>query len=433
MSTLYRLVISSVLEWFVLSWLVSHSRRQKAKKLWDRPPENPDKKHLLWFHAASVGELETLWPIIVSIAEQGAAGEKSRRPGFVLTVFSESAEARLNTLKLKLEEMGTEVFASGYSPWEGQWKQAFLKIRPLVFVTAKYEAWPELWMALSELSLPLIIVSARQRRSLSVSKMVCKLMGVALPKMTLLTVDSSHQKPLELSFPSASVQSVGEPRWDQVFQRLESGSSRAKELLTLMKAAPRPWGVLAQVWPQDLEVWRGVFKTGIHRSAGTLFIVPHKVDEQSLKPIENFLRVSSMTWQRSSSLRLTNLASRDIQISTLVVDEMGFLSELYSGVDWVYVGGGFGDGVHSTIEPAVHGIPLCCGPNGSEKFTEIAQLESRGQLRLVRTPFDVQQWIQSVSDQSESLMAKRDRWKQSALQEKGATTRICQIILGMLP
>ena len=74
--------------------------------------------------------------------------------------------------------------------------------------------------------------------------------------------------------------------------------------------------------------------------------------------------------------RLGNPASRKFGSRPCVlVDEMGFLSELYGAADWAYVGGGFGAGVHSTIEPAIQGIPILIGPVRADHFTEIGQLQ----------------------------------------------------------
>jgi len=75
----------------------------------------------------------------------------------------------------------------------------------------------------------------------------------------------------------------------------------------------------------------------------------------------------------------------------ILVDEMGFLAEFYELADWAFVGGGFGKGVHSTLEPACHGIPVFCGPSGAESFTEIQLLQEKEQLRVVHSSYELTQ------------------------------------------
>ena len=68
--------------------------------------------HRVWFHAASTGELESLWPVIETWIR---ASDEIRREA-VVTVFSQSAYERAVELGREIDGI---VYA-GYSPWEGQ-------------------------------------------------------------------------------------------------------------------------------------------------------------------------------------------------------------------------------------------------------------------------------------------------------------------------
>ncbi len=57
----------------------------------------------------------------------------------------------------------------------------------------------------------------------------------------------------------------------------------------------------------------------------------------------------------------------------LVIDCIGILSSLYRYADFAYIGGGFGVGIHNTLEAAVYGVPLAFGPN-YRKFQEAIDL-----------------------------------------------------------
>ena len=60
-------------------------------------------------------------------------------------------------------------------------------------------------------------------------------------------------------------------------------------------------------------------------------------------------------------------------LTTLVIDNIGMLSSLYQYGDIAYIGGGFGAGIHNTLEAAAFGLPVIFGPN-YEKFKEAKDL-----------------------------------------------------------
>jgi len=51
-----------------------------------------------------------------------------------------------------------------------------------------------------------------------------------------------------------------------------------------------------------------------------------------------------------------------INYRDIICDSIGKLLQLYAIGNFAYVGGGFGEGVHSVAEPGGYGLPLSCGP-----------------------------------------------------------------------
>jgi 3-deoxy-D-manno-octulosonic-acid transferase len=68
----------------------------------------------------------------------------------------------------------------------------------------------------------------------------------------------------------------------------------------------------------------------------------------------------------------------------IIVDRTGILSALYRVGSLAYVGGGFGAGVHSVLEPAAYGIPVLCGPR-IERSRDAEEMAGCGILAVVRT------------------------------------------------
>ena len=106
---------------------------------------------------------------------------------------------------------------------------------------------------------------------------------------------------------------------------------------------------------------------------------------------------------------------------------MGFLSELYSAADWAWVGGGFGKGIHSTLEPSIHGIPVGVGPRGTSQFAEVEALTGSGQLSVVSSSSDLGCWVMSSAPPEVN-----ERWKKEALARLGATHRIIEALVSHL-
>jgi 3-deoxy-D-manno-octulosonic-acid transferase len=132
---------------------------------------------------------------------------------------------------------------------------------------------------------------------------------------------------------------------------------------------------------------------------------------------------------RTSKLAGPELVARQEGV-VILGDELGFLSELYAAVDWGYVGGGFGAGVHSMIEPAIHGIPIACGTKNADKFPEIAELRQTGQLRLLSGPKDIREWHGYAIEvaRSQAAGSSGEEWRQQALSRLGSTDRVMQAL-----
>jgi 3-deoxy-D-manno-octulosonic-acid transferase len=185
---------------------------------------------------------------------------------------------------------------------------------------------------------------------------------------------------------------------------------------------------LGSAWEADLSV----LGENLFKLPGTIWLVPHQVDEARMREFEEILRKSGVSYLTSSEMRApgsqsqaqssAGLLSQGAVVRCVLVNEMGFLSELYSCADWAYVGGGFGKGVHNTIEPAIHGIPIACGPAKNDRFPEIGCLRKTGQLRVLRDTQEASLWLAEL--ELRSYASQRKHWKEKALDQLGATERI---------
>jgi 3-deoxy-D-manno-octulosonic-acid transferase len=364
-----------------------------------------------WFHAASAGELETLIPLI----ERMRASDKK----LLVTSFSKSALPQLNKIQ------GDTVVVS-LSPLEGNWLEWLARLKPRAFITVKYEAWPELWASLSQCEIPLLILGAQARSSLRWVLRLSSILGFSIPKnlkmVSFFQKESREARLLLTDFPQSEVVYEADPRWDRVFDRLEKGSQSRSDLwFEAARDFPRPWRGLAQVWPSDFNHLRSLIEPGFE---GTTWIIPHRLDSKNLDDIVGCLGSVGATeiHQLNSEGRLERKGSASQRSAPIIlVAETGLLVELYAGMDQVYIGGGFESGVHSTLEPAVRGIPLACGPMKVEYFSEIQALIALGQLGIVRNDGDLQGWFERAKS---SPPKDRENWLLAARKRRGASERL---------
>lgn len=102
-----------------------------------------------------------------------------------------------------------------------------------------------------------------------------------------------------------------------------------------------------------------------------LIIAPHVIEENHLVEIIGKLK--------RPYVRYTRADEKNVQrADCLIIDCFGLLSSIYRYGDIAYIGGGFGTGIHNTLEAAVYGIPVIFGPK-YQKFMEAVQLlEAKG-------------------------------------------------------
>ncbi len=82
--------------------------------------------------------------------------------------------------------------------------------------------------------------------------------------------------------------------------------------------------------------------------------------------------------------------------------------------------------MHSTIEPAIRGIPILVGERGTDRFNEIEQLRDSGQLKVLLPNDDPEPSILQLQDRISS--EQKSIWKKEAVERLGATSKIISIL-----
>lgn len=316
------------------------------KEAW-KQLEQTHEGNWIWFHCASLGEFEQGRPLIEQTRNQFPEHR------ILLTFFSPSG------YEIRKNYEGVDLVT--YLPYDtkSNMKRLLREFNPELVVFIKYELWHHLLEALHRKSIPYLIVSANFRPG----QIFFRPYGAMFRKMlqrahTIFVQDPGSRKLLD-EIGITNVEVSGDTRFDRVMKISEQGTVPA-----IIKdfAAGKKVLVAGSTWPADEALLLDLYKSDVFRD-WKLIIAPHE--------IENLERFRKLAVSMYSEFRENS--SSEI----LVIDRIGLLSSIYGVGSAAYIGGGFGKGIHNTLEAAVYGIPVFFGPN-FEKFREAVALVDEG-------------------------------------------------------
>jgi 3-deoxy-D-manno-octulosonic-acid transferase len=140
--------------------------------------------------------------------------------------------------------------------------------------------------------------------------------------------------------------------------------------------------VMGNAWPEDLHLLQKF------PSDMLLVIVPHQLTPEILEQISDYLESIGRL-----PVEISDATEFIAPGPTYLINKKGVLCELYSDFGKAYVGGGFGESVHSILEPLVAGSEhIACGPV-HHRSTEYDLADTCGQMTEVRTHEDFNRWL----------------------------------------
>ncbi|WP_288733251.1 glycosyltransferase N-terminal domain-containing protein [uncultured Parabacteroides sp.] len=363
----------------------------------------------IWFHASSLGEFEQGRPMMEKI--------KAEHPEYkiLLTFFSPSGyEVRKNY-------NGADVIC--YLPFDTPYRvKKFLNLaNPSIAVFIKYEFWGNYLQELKHRNIPVYIISSIFRRD----QLFFQWFGYPYRKMlycfTHLFVQDDRSAALLKEFGITNVTVTGDTRFDRVLDV----RNQARELSPVEHFVceggkeKRLTLVAGSSWPQDEEILIPYFN---EHPEMKLIIAPHEIHREHLMYIESLLKRPSV--RLSDVFHDQSLAEGK---DCLIVDSFGLLSSIYRYGTIAYIGGGFGAGIHNTLEAGVYGIPVLFGPK-YHKFKEAKDLIKVGGGFSVSDKQSFCEKMDELLTYHEVLEAAGESAGQFVNGNAGATDKILRII-----
>ena len=308
---------------------------------------------IFWFHAASLGEFYQIKPIIEGM-------KKINDDNILFVSFSSPSGmnyAFSDAIDLKF-----------YLPFDFPWtiNKVLSMVKPKKVIFSTYDLWPNfLWFCKTK-NIHINILSAKiEDSSIKLRPFVVnfyKSLYKLFDTIYTITEEDKYRFVKMIGFKDKPIiSSLGNPRFDKIFddskefidrkpalvdrdQIILVGSSHSKDDIILIPALVN----LMRDFP-NLRI--------IH--------APHE-------PNHNYTRKIKDMYSKFGydSIILKDLESiESSKKGIIIVGEVGFLSKLYWLSIITYIGGGFSNGIHNIMEPAVASNPIIFGPN-HKKFSE---------------------------------------------------------------
>jgi 3-deoxy-D-manno-octulosonic-acid transferase len=352
---------------------------------------------VVWFHTASLGEYEQGKPVMEAYRAQYP-------DHFILvTFFSPSGyEVRKNA---------KDVDYVSYLPLDGaRSSERFLNlVNPKVAIFVKYELWYFYLRGLRQRSIPTILISAIFRPNQVFFTWYGGFFRSLLTCFTQIFVQDASSKALLDGIGLEHVQVGGDTRFDRVVQHLRQ---------------PKPWPVLDQfvnnqafmvlgsVWQADMDVLIPLINS--KEFPFQWVIVPHEIHADEMK-----------RWE--SAIQLPVQYSKDAAVSgaqVLIVNEVGYLAQIYRGASFAYIGGAFGAGLHNTLEASVYGPTVFFGNKNYTKFKEARDLVEFGLAYPIEDTASLKNKMHEIYDAEDVFVNKQVQARTFVALQAGATQKI---------
>ena len=360
----------------------------------------------IWFHAASSGEFEQARPVIGRLrAAEAAAGRHSK---VLVTFFSPSG--------YEMHKGCEEADMVTYLPFATRRnaRRFVTLLQPRMAVFIKYEYWPAYLRELRRQQVPVFSVASIFRHGQAFFRpLIGPVYRRLLRCFTRLLVqdEASQQRLARYGITRTAV--CGDPRFNRVLE--VAASSAPDALVDRFAADGAPLIVAGSTWPHD-ERLLARYVAG--HPGVRLLLVPHEIDDRHLHLIfqlfqGRIVRYSEATERNADTCRV------------MVVDRMGMLARLYRYATVAYVGGGFGAGIHNTLEAAAYGVPVVWGPRW-QRFREAEGLIGAGAGFSIRNYKE----LSAVLDTQLAAPGEAGRKAEDYVRsEHDAAERICRELL----
>lgn len=362
------------------------------RRVWNDLRHYINNNRCIWIHAASLGEFEQGRPLIEALRSQ----YPNRK--IVLTFFSPSGfEVRKN---YPLADLVCYLPADSFFN-----ARRFIRLlNPEMVFFVKYEFWYFYLTELKRQNIPVYGVSVIFRADQMFFKWYGGWFRKILNSFTHFYLQDQVSADLLKSRGYTNYTVAGDTRFDRVAKI--AATSADDELSQRFSQGARVI-VAGSSWEPD----EALLIDYINRAPEDvkLILVPHEIGEEHIRQISKQLEVPYFLYKKAP------FDPENYRV--MVVNTIGLLSSIYKYGQVAYIGGGFGKGIHNTLEAATYGMPVLWGPN-YHKFKEARDLLSCGAGFVVANQ-------EALDTQLDALLNNQDLCAQAGNKAKQYVAGMC--------
>jgi len=307
-------------------------------------------KKVLLFHATSAGEFEQLKPILKHI---------NRKSYYVIQTFSSP--------EIYNKEFNNPLFdISCYHPYDFFWKSYFFfkNINPTAYIITRHDIWPFHLLIANKLDIKIFYINANlHKKSIWNQWYISKISKIIFKNITFCFVPSQAIFDYAKEFINErKIIITGDSRFDQIIERYNQNKNidyLPVDFLSTQNIVFGSYDLYDE--PYIIDSISKCYPEGnksLLEKKHKIILVPHENDSFIINRIIDKLKINHFNVIKFSEIDYT-----DNRIHILIIDKVGILADIYRYSKLAYVGSGFGRGVHSVTEPAIHNCLVGFGPN----------------------------------------------------------------------
>lgn len=347
--------------WLLYAWLFQGKYREGfAERVLGRVPRREGNGPCVWFHAASLGEVNLLATLIPRF--------EAAYPGVTCVVTTITAAGHEQAVR----KFPGHIVA--YAPLDFSWAVAAAadRLRPDLLVLAELELWPNLIAAVQSRGAKVAVVNGRlSDKSYANYQLLGPLLRLLFGPLDLVAAQNVEyaDRFKQLGAPAERVHVTGPIKFDGA--QTDRSNPATTKLARLAGFTEDDLVFLAGSTQPDEDPLAIAAFQHLHQRHPRLRLVlvprhPHHFDE-----VADMLDRSGLRWQRRSRLESDGA---DPAARVLLVDTVGELGAWWGTATIAYVGGSMGSrGGQNMIEPAAFGAAVAFGPH-TENFRDVTAL-----------------------------------------------------------
>lgn len=349
----------------------------------------------LWFHGASMGEVNGLLPIADALKGQ----------------------IKVTTLLTATSVTGLDRGAGSFAelrllPFDNRvWLQRALnQVRLKGLIIGETEIWPSLFKFLGERNVAICFANARMSEETFRRYRIFKsALGPLFEKLRIiLTVDEkAAERFVTLGALPERVKVVGNAKYDKVAAAVQ---------VSQCFASLKPVLVLGSLWPEELNIWLEALAR--YQSSLNIILAPRHLEKLSVFE-------ETLSGRKLPNIRWSKREGRLVDNQIILVDTMGELEGLYSLADLAFIGGSLVDaGGHNPLEAAQFRKFIAVGPQHQVVTELIDDLRTCQSVEVLKSSDDCSNILARLSTDPQFFRMRGQRSFEVVTKHRGATNRI---------